>query len=188
MTKYKSFFAFLFSVLFVAFIIFFVMSIYFGNNPLNNTMLSKIKIVSILPEGWAFFTAKSTEPRVYAFKLRDNKLTEMNLRNFSGEYYFGMSRYNRVLNLQIANVFQNVPNDSSSHYEFSAVNSIELLSKMNTDLFNFNDISIKKTRAPDLIGKYVIVVQLMLPWSMIYSKPNYPSKYIAYPINIVPYE
>lgn len=165
-------------------IVFFIISIYFGNNPLNNSLTSKIKIISVLPQGWAFFTKKSTEPRLYIYKVERNNLSEINLRNFSSEYYFGMSRDNRILNLQIVNVFKKVNTDSSIHYEFNSINTKELTEAVQVDTLNFNQVLIKSEIAPNIKGKYLLIVQLMLPWPLLHYQPEYPSKFIIYPINV----
>lgn len=169
----------------VGFIVFYIISIYFGNNPLNNSLISKVKVISVLPEGWAFFTKNSSEPQLYIYKVERNKLSEINLRNFTSEYFFGMSRNNRILNLQVANVFKKVNNDSSIHYEFHSINITQLTNVLHVDTLDFNRVSIKNAIAPNIEeGKYLMIVQLMLPWALLHCQPYYPSKFIIYPINI----
>jgi hypothetical protein len=158
------------------------MAIYFGSNPLNNTLTAKMKMVSILPEGWAFFTKNANEPRQYTYKVSEDGLHELNQRNFSSEYYFGMSRYNRLLSLQLNSVFKKVNNDSSIRYVLNAGSATLLTEDLNVDTFRYNQVSLPKTVVPDINGKYLMIMQLMLPWGLLHRSPGYSTKFIVYPI------
>jgi antimicrobial peptide system SdpA family protein len=188
MQSYKRHLILLAALSVVLFSTFYITSIYFGNNPLNNRLNTKIKMISLLPEGWAFFTRASNEPRQYTFKLEGDKFFEVNLRNFSSEYYFGMSRHNRVLSLELSTVFQKVNNDTSIHYLYTATDVQQVITKIKKEQLTFNEIALKKHTAPDIHGKYLMVVQLMLPWSLLNRDPDYPTNFIAYPINVTTYE
>lgn len=188
MILYKRYIIFFTAILTVVCFIFFIISIYFGNNPLNNRLSSKMRMVSIMPEGWAFFTRASNEPRQYIYKINGNNLSEINLRNISAEYYFGMSRDNRILFLQFNTVFQKINNDSSKFYSYRSINVNAVTSKIKLDTLKYNEISMKRDVTPNVNGKYLMIVELMLPWSLLNRDANYPTNFIVYPINVNLYE
>lgn len=175
---------FLLSIIFVVSIFFLLLSIYFGNNPLNNSSNSNIKFVSVFPEGWAFFTKSAKEPQLYLFSC-DKKVVPINLRNFSSEYYFGISRHNRILNIQIHNVFHEIKDDSIKPFIVNTNNLDSLLNKLSVKNLNCKNLHIENKFAKDLDGKYLFALQLQLPWSLLHQKPKYPHRYVIYPINII---
>jgi len=65
----------------------------------NTYALSLIK--NIFPQGWGFFTKDPKEPNFYLYKVED-KVSEVNLMNFSPKYYFGFSREPRIISTEIA--------------------------------------------------------------------------------------
>ena len=68
---------------------------------------------------------------------------------------------------------------SSTHYIFSDINVTQLTNVLNVDTFNFNQVIIKKELAPNIEGKYLLILQLMLPWPLLHNQPDYPSKFIV---------
>ena len=75
-----SFYVFIFTICINLLIIFKLMSVYFGNNPLNNSPRQSISYVSIFPEGWAFFTKSAKEPRIHIYNCNNNKIEYVDIR------------------------------------------------------------------------------------------------------------
>jgi antimicrobial peptide system SdpA family protein len=171
------------SIFFTAGIIFYFISIYFGNNPLNRRLKSKTKLISIFPEGWAFFTKKSSDPRVYIFKVESDKISEVNLRNFSAEYLYGLSRNNRLLNIQFCNILKKVCTDSLPYFEMKASDPKKIKELIIASI-NFNDVKLDRKLVPQIRGRYLLAIQKMLPWPLIHKEPSYPSNYSIYPVNV----
>jgi antimicrobial peptide system SdpA family protein len=185
----KSILTLIFSVLIVVIISLYVISISFGNNPLNTSVLSRAKLTSILPEGWAFFTKSATDPNTFIYNLIDNKAVEIKLKNSLPKYYFGISRINRLYNIELNNIFSKALKDSVIEYKYKSINKNLLLSTINTDTLKYTTVNIKKSLVPDFEnGFYLYIVQLMLPWSILHENSNFKSKFIVYKIKLNTYE
>lgn len=176
---------FFLALIFNTFIFFKLISIYFGNNPLNNSQTGLVNYVSVFPEGWAFFTKSSKDPRLYIFNCNENRIENINLRNFSKDYYFGISRHNRILNVELGNIISNIHLHPIKSFSIRADNENNIPSKLKISEIKFSNLTVSKKQNYHFKGKYLIVVQYLLPWSLLNRKPDYPSKYVIYPINII---
>ncbi len=172
------------SILFVAFFFFLVLSIYFGNNPLNKSVTIYPRSVSVFPQGWAFFTGSSKNSRYLVYS---ENMEVLELRSFSFENYYGASRHNRILNIEINNVFEKIFLDSIQGLECSDLNIFfeDNSQKKYCSQWNFVKIIIEQKQSPNLQGDYFFVEQLTLPWSLLSKKPDYPIHYNVYPIHII---
>lgn len=188
MDLFKKHITFYSSIILVAVVVFFFISIYFGNNPLNRKRKPEHQLASLFPEGWAFFTKNSTEPRLYVFKVESGKVFEVNLRNFSSEYFFGLSRNNRLLNMQFSNILKKSCMDSLSHFDLKATNTNHLIESIKLDTVKFNKLLIEKSIAPNVTGQYLLAIQKMLPWPLIHKEFTYPSNYTIYPVDVYNHE
>ncbi|WP_343615505.1 SdpA family antimicrobial peptide system protein [Flavobacterium sp.] len=158
-------------------------SIHFGNNPLNNNHKTKSQLTSLFPKGWAFFTKSSREPQFYIFDCNFSNPKLKNLRNFSSEYYFGMSRKSRILNIEINTIFQKIIEDSIKK-TIVKTSEINLVPKELRGKIHYQKIMINKDIIPSFKGKYLFVSQTMLPWNILKRKSDYPSSFTVYPIEI----
>ena len=161
------------------------MSVYFGNNPLNNSPRQSISYVSIFPEGWAFFTKSAKEPRIHIYNCNNNKIEYVDIRNFSKEYYFGISRHNRILNIEMGNILEKIKMEKINSFVIMSNNEKELNKKLNPSKIKYSNIYVSSTGNKDFKGKYLLSVQYLLPWPLLKQKQNYPSKFVIYPINII---
>ncbi|WP_294206786.1 SdpA family antimicrobial peptide system protein [uncultured Chryseobacterium sp.] len=176
----------LFSGLFVVLFIFFkLLSVYLGNNPLNNSQSIKASYVSFFPEGWAFFTKTSKDPKIHIFSVKGNKIKYLNLRNFSSEYYFGISRHNRVLNIEIGNIIQRIKEDSVKSFTIAAKSELNILDRVKSDTLHYSNIIIDNKSIKNFNGKYLISLEIIPPWSLLNQSPEYPSKFVVFPINLI---
>ncbi|MBF4472904.1 SdpA family antimicrobial peptide system protein [Flavobacterium sp. HJJ] len=174
-----------YSSIFLVLIIFFkFISVYAGNNAIHNSHSDTSKFVSVFPQGWAFFTASSKGPLFYVFDCNSKYPKLKNLRSFSKEYYFGISRKNRVLNIEINNMFQQIEKDSINGIVIKTSDINNISHAMMKQKFIFNKIFLKKENAPNFKGKYFFVTQTLLPWSILRRKSDYPSLYNVFPIEI----
>lgn len=176
--------AFFLGIFFVSTLFFKLISVYFGNNPLNNSQTSMTNYVSIFPEGWAFFTRSSKEPRLHIYTCESNMIKSVNLRNFSSDYYFGISRHNRVLNIEVNDIMKKIQLDSINSFEIMSNDEQNLSNLIKIKNVKFKDITVDK-KNKDFKGKYILAIQYLLPWSLLSQKSDYPSKYIVYPVNII---
>ncbi|GEN77486.1 SdpA family antimicrobial peptide system protein [Chryseobacterium hagamense] len=177
---------FLTAIILVFAIIIKILSVYFGNNPLNNSRYGYINYVSVIPEGWAFFTKNARDPLTYIFKNSDGNITSVNLRNFSSDYSYGISRHNRIVSIEIGNVFDKINKDTlTKGTSIKALDVDELTNILKEKKVDYKDIYIEKKHSPDLNGKYIFVLQRLLPWTLLNRKSNYKSTFVIYPVNII---
>lgn len=175
-------FSFTAAVIFI--IVVFVCSTYFGNSPLNMSLSRKNNFISILPEGWAFFTISSESPRTYFFKVEKNDPKEISLRNFSLKYAFGFNRNNRVYNIQLDHLHNKLNNDTIYKYTIKASNVNNIFEHIKLDTINYNALTLEKKMMPNVDnGDYLVVVQEMLPWSMLHRNINYKSNFTILPVS-----
>lgn len=179
-----SFFSFSLSILIVVLAFFKVTAIYFGNNPLNNQYTAKSQLTSVFPQGWAFFTKSSRESQLHIFDCNSLEPKLKNLKSFTSEYYFGISRKNRVLNIEMNTIFQKIVTDSVKPIYIKSTNIYSVNEHIKKKRIHYKKIIIKKGSAPNFKGKYLFVTQIMLPWNIIKRKHDYPSSFIVYPIEI----
>jgi len=177
---------FFLSLIVVTTLIIFVVSSYFGNNRLNRSLARKKQMVSVLPEGWAFFTINSRSSRVYFFKVNSGKLEQINLRNQTLKNAFGFSRNNRIYNMQLDHLHSKLPHDSSTiQYQSRASDIYQLIARTNADTLKFNPLTLNEKSNPYLeSGLYVLCVQEMLPWAMIRRNKVYPSDFTILPVSL----
>lgn len=188
-TTIKNTLCFTAAVTTTAVIFFYSITMYFGSNPLSVSRTSRIGIINFFPQGWAFFTRDSREPRVYFFRETRHRHYEMvDQRNLSAETYFGLSRKRRSIGLDVGYLLSAVVNDSTSHSLTVKVPAIKdvpaSFASLSDSLYNTVPYSLQK--APGLSqGHYIVVVQILLPWPLIHRQHNYPSTFYVYPITVL---
>lgn len=175
-------FYFFSSLIFITISIFRIVSIYFGNNSLNKYKNTYREYLTILPQGWAFFTKNSREPLVHIYSYNNSSITPITYRNFSLENNFGASRHNRILNLEGTQLTKIIYKDSLKPVIKKSLNIAELEPFLLKHKFIFKQYSIDKSKTPDIKGKYLIIIQDQLPWSLIQKKPTYKSNFKIYSI------
>src|SRR5690606_32102943 len=94
-------------------------SVFFGYNPLNSSLNSRIMLSGYFPQGWAFFTKNSTDPQLYLYDC-NGKIVFLDNRNISAKYGFGASRHNRILNLEFSNIIHLADISSISSFKVRA--------------------------------------------------------------------
>jgi antimicrobial peptide system SdpA family protein len=180
-----SVFSFVFAILIVVCFPFFFISLYFGGNPLYSAKKKTI-LSLVFPEGWAFFTRSSQEPRLYVYKYNNEQHFEMvNFRNFSKEYIFGIYRHNRIILMEFNNVLQKLNNDSVLYRQIKTDKIENLNEYIDTARIEYNNVLIDKKLVPDIEGKYILALQFMLPWQLIHKNNSYPSKVFLYSVNVL---
>lgn len=181
----KSVFVFCLAVMIVLFVVFKVVAIFFGNNPLNNSRYAYLSYISVFPQGWAFFTKNSNDPLLYIYHYSDNEIQSAINRNFSVKNYFGISRHNRVMILQSSHLLKQIKIDSTKLKTIKALNVDELSDSIIKYNFSFDSVNVEKEKIPDFKGQYFFIYQELLPWSLIHKNPKYKSTFKIYPVNVI---
>lgn len=173
-------------IAFNAFVVTMMISIYFKSNPIgrNITRVNSMDGNSLFPQGWAFFTKSSKTPRTYMAEVSNGKIKDINFRNCSAEFYFGLNRKNRLMSIQMGNILEDAILNDSTTLTYHAPDIHALYDSLDVDNLIFQEVSIAQNLAPYFEGNYVVVNQRMLPWSMLHRKIDYPSEFAAIPIHV----
>ena len=158
---------------------------YAGNNPLNRLNTSTGQYVSLFPQGWAFFTKSPREPVYTFYRVKGNSLERYDLRGFKGEYYFGASRMNRMMSLEMSIASNKLDQLKKKLSISKRIPFRDDLNKyVSCDTLLFNKITKDKNNVL-LSGRYVIAIESFLPWSMVRRK----EKFTVYEnVTIIPLE
>jgi len=175
---------FILSCSIVVFFTFYLLILYSGNNPVNSNLNTRVTVTSLIPEGWAFFTKNSTDPRLYLYSVEGKKITSINLLNISPEYIFGISRKNRLLNVQAATLLKESIDDTIKVYKFRTNNIDSILEKIDLDTLVFDELKLSVKKIPNLEGRLVLVQKLMLPWTLLSKSRNFPTLHLLFPIYV----
>ena len=89
-------------ILFWATALFFTLAASSEISPVLPSYKNKINFVSLVPEGWSFFTRNPREVETFIYKEIDGKLVNMNHQNFTAHNAFGFGRYTRIESLELA--------------------------------------------------------------------------------------
>lgn len=147
-------------------------------NPLQFSIKVKKNINFIFPEGWAFFTLSPRTERTHVYSVNSDKFVLMNFKNTSAQSFFGLSRYNRIRNIELAFLLSKIDSAGWGSCKSNIEQCIDFSSSVPITISN-------QTNIKCLIGKFVIVKNLPVPWAWSKSKEKLkmPVKY-AY-INVV---
>lgn len=138
--------------------------------PNDKTFENKTTIFSFIPQGWGFFTRDPRENIINVYKRKDGKLFKVTKTNSSSESYFGISRENRLKNIElgiITSKFKDVQWSEGAKNNF-------VLENIKTDTITHN------FKPQHFFGEYYIVEQERIPWAWAKNYRNLvmPYKYI----------
>lgn len=125
----------------------------------------------LFPQGWGFFTRNPREDNVYAYRLKDNKIEEINLLNQSVTNFFGFSRSTRLKAFDLAILMEKINNKSWVRSSNPNINSH----------INLPITKVKRTNNLQFFseGIYFIKLKKTIPWK--WSNLN-QEKYTPYQI------
>jgi antimicrobial peptide system SdpA family protein len=140
-----------------------------GYNLLTNNRNWNTNFQFLFPEGWAFFTKDATDEltTLYAVQRKGEtvSLQEVDIRNGSPKAWFGISRSNRLLHVEMYQIINQI--DLVNWVPVAQKDT--LLAKVAAaspgEIVNF-------VQHPVLNGEYVIVKQKPVPWSWRKNKEN----------------
>lgn len=132
---------------------------------------SKRNVMHFLPQGWAFFTRNPREELVSIYKVENGNFEELNIRNGSAEYFFGLNRKPRVKGYEISLILSEIPPKSYQHGSYNMLPEI--------DTSDILDIQLKYPLKTIENGIYLIKVYEPIPWawSMYEQSQNRPTQY-----------
>lgn len=127
--------------------------------PLSLTRTAKLRIFTLAPEGWAFFTKDPQLPTARLYKLRGSQWVYVDTHNADPRNGFGISRRARKLDLELAAALNVVKPKGwvrirLTHAELAA----------NTELLNEAVIS-NTAPNPVLCGRFLVEERPPVPWA-----------------------
>lgn len=142
-------------------------------NPLSPGMKEKQGVMSVVPEGWGFFTRNPREVDQHLYFYKNNKwVRNPNSPISSWRNTFGLNRFPRAQSVELGMILSNI-NDTCwktasinlEHNNISDIASIEV----------FND-----SPYPTITGRICILQQEPIPWAWSWNKDELamPSKYV----------
>ena len=124
-------------------------------NPISLSFDSKMNILSVVPEGWGFFTRNPREPSVHAYKRNENRLTLVNKPMSDPDYWFGLSRKSRKINMELMGKIRSIPDSVWQQGRPDVMDtSCDSVYKMS-----------RRNLKPLLLGEYLVIRQNRLPWA-----------------------
>lgn len=142
------------SVLFI--FIVFINSIGYNLLTLNKKWCFELQF--LFPQGWAFFTKDPRDEQTTLYKIENQKNIEINMKNGATNAFFGISRKNRIMLIELAQIVNQLDTNSwkviKSKEEFltysDTAKAVEIINFVNHSIFK---------------GEYLITKQKPLPWS-----------------------
>lgn len=126
-------------------------------NPLSLKRSNQSNILSLLPQGWGFFTRNAREPSILVYRQKENKYIRVNKTASDKSYWFGLLKYSRAINREVGSVLKQIPD--------SAWQNI----KETNNLLNFKTDSLvivyNSSHNPILLGNFLLISQERLPWA-----------------------
>jgi antimicrobial peptide system SdpA family protein len=142
-------------------------------NPVLPSYKNKINFVSLIPEGWSFFTRDPREVQTLVYKEVNGKLESINHQNFSAFNSFGFGRYTRIESLELALLLASI-NDS-----LWVKNDGDIFSFYKKDLLKTHDVR-NTSNTQYLAGTLILEQKEPVPWAWFQSGKDIimPSKVI----------
>ncbi len=141
--------------------------------PFNTLNLSddvRNTVMSLIPEGWGFFTKSPRDPEMQVAVLHNGRLIKLNIvSSFQAKYAFGFNRQSRAQGLEIDGLLSQLRSSSlwRDCQQNVAVCSQNLL--VQKQLVN-------SVQFPTLCGNLVLFERRPIPWAYRDSKPIMPSR------------
>ncbi|MDC9722978.1 MAG: SdpA family antimicrobial peptide system protein [Urechidicola sp.] len=159
-------------LLLVVFWLFILGNIFVATIPIpnNKSFKSKTTIFSFIPQGWGFFTRDPREDIINVYERRNDKIIKVTKTNSSVESYFGISRKNRLKNIELGIITSQIKNE---HWAVGAKSNFSL-TDIATDTITHN------FKPQNFFGEYYLVKQERIPWawSKNYKNLVMPYKYV----------
>jgi antimicrobial peptide system SdpA family protein len=137
-----------------------------GYNLLTNNSKWNREIQFLFPQGWAFFTKDPREEQTRFYKLSKNDLQELDFKNGSINSSFGISRKNRIMLIETAQIVNQI--DNSLWVDLKSKEDLETYKDTTKSLEIINFVN----KAEIENGDYVILKQRPVPWSWRENKDN----------------
>jgi antimicrobial peptide system SdpA family protein len=141
--------------------------------PFNTLNLSddvRNTVMSLMPEGWGFFTKSPRDPEMQVAVLHNGRFIKLNIvSSFQAKYAFGFDRLSRAQGLEIDGLLSQV--QSSSLWQGCQQNVAVCSQNLPVQKQLVNSVQF-----PTLCGNLVLFERRPIPWAYRNSKPIMPSR------------
>lgn len=80
------------------------------DSPIHTSSLTQLNVVSVAPEGWAFFTRSPREDNLFVYeKNKDNAWQLVNIPGGSPSFIFGLDRSGRAFSAELKMLVDQLP-------------------------------------------------------------------------------
>lgn len=137
-------------------------------NPLSTSYKTKVQTLSLIPQGWGFFTRNPREPQISAYTRIGKKWVLQTFPNAT--YALGASRKMRVQSGELEMILRPV-DDKSWKDDLGSIET--LISSNMITLYN-------PRNQPLMCGEYLVVSKAPIPWawSRAQTMTQYPYRYL----------
>ena len=129
-------------------------------------------VMSLIPEGWGFFTKSPRDPEMQVAVLHNGKLQKLNIvSSFNIQYAFGFNRQSRAQGLELDGLLSRLETASLWHDCQQNVSDCAQTLQVQKRLVN-------SAQFPTLCGDLVLYQSRPIPWAYRNIKPtlNMPSR------------
>lgn len=127
------------------------------DSPLAPSMLARINLLTVMPQGWAFFTRDPREPTPVLYAHGSSGWTEVSLKHTSRTNAYGFRRIARIHGQELAALLSQVPAEAWTEV---AAGSDPVRVHVLEHHFVQNP-----ARRPDLCSSLLVVVREPVPWA-----------------------
>ncbi len=162
---------FSFLLCFCWFLLFILIIVSSVESPLEPNFSSKKTVFTFFPQGWGFFTRNPREKIIKLYKVdNEGKVISLIKSNSAREFYFGISKKNRLVNWEISTLIPKIPKTNWIKNQKDSL----FFSKNKAKDTIINDFV-----KPSLRGTYIVVIQERIPqaWGEYYKKIVMPYDY-----------
>lgn len=154
------------------------------DSAINRNEKSRINFISVMPQGWAFFTRNAREEKYFIYRQQpDSTWQRVNIPGASLQYIFGLNRKGRAVTVELGTLLKQV--DDSMWTQTNK--KIEYIFKNGLDTVPSYKV---KNICPDPLCTGNIIIQLKPPvpwaWADIEREIIMSSKFVKLYVESVP--
>lgn len=123
-----------------------------------------------MPQGWGFFTKDPRDNQLDVYKIENEKIKRVTIKNFSMKTYFGVSRKARFIGYESAQIINSI---DEKYWKSDIFGN---LSELNNDIiFKYDNDSLKYLTK----GTYIFITYKVIPykWAKNNQEKNNPIEF-----------
>ena len=139
-----------------------------GFNALSESLEEKKIVFTLSPQGWAFFTRSPKEAQLLLYKIEDSKIKDLHHKHSHYSNYFGLSRSCTKTFSELQLIKSKIQDSLYVDIKFNYLLSDPI---KQLELDKINSVTVKNQfKMAYLNGKYIFIIQDILPWAWLSSR------------------